>query len=211
MLLLQLAIGTQRCWLWLCEYGGSGGALQWSGIGPENGALVSSLFFLQPLALNTFELSVLRPHHSLATYMLSPCLWTGHQVCHLWCPLPSKAETGCPCTAESGPRCHQTPAQLQSSGLTPLAATLVSVPAQGSGSTQGRADQSAFVSLAPEHSLDGPRDARVGQCSVFPSTSVYQVPTAPQPRPDMASCAILELDFTIPLLVEGLSPNFTHS
>uniref|UniRef100_F6YAN6 C2 domain-containing protein n=1 Tax=Equus caballus TaxID=9796 RepID=F6YAN6_HORSE len=50
----------------------------------------------------------------------------GHLVCHSWFPLPSKAETGCPCTAESGLRPHGTSAQPRSSCPTPPAAILVS-------------------------------------------------------------------------------------
>ncbi|KAM8776485.1 LOW QUALITY PROTEIN: synaptotagmin-15-like [Rhynchonycteris naso] len=46
----------------------------------------------------------------------APCILgprkAGHQVCHLWYPLPSKAKTGCPCTAESGPNCNGTPELL---------------------------------------------------------------------------------------------------
>lgn len=70
------------------------------GVGPEDSALASPgscwLFLLWFVTLILSGLSTLKPYHSLATYLSSPCLWTGHLVYHLWCPLPSKAKTGYP-------------------------------------------------------------------------------------------------------------------
>ena len=62
--------------------------------------------------------------------MSSPCLGTGHQMCHLWCPLPSKTKTGGPCVVDGGHRPHGTPASPWSSSPTPRAASLVSAPAR---------------------------------------------------------------------------------
>uniref|UniRef100_A0A5F9DIT9 C2 domain-containing protein n=1 Tax=Oryctolagus cuniculus TaxID=9986 RepID=A0A5F9DIT9_RABIT len=50
----------------------------------------------------------------------------GHQVCHSWCPLPLKAETGCPWTAESGSRPHGSPARPWSPCPPPAAVPSVS-------------------------------------------------------------------------------------
>ncbi|XP_054222873.1 synaptotagmin-15 isoform X8 [Homo sapiens] len=104
----------------------------------------------------------------------------GHQLCHSWCPQPFKAEIGCPCTVESGPMPHGTPARHQSCCLTPPAAALVSVlarAAQRSGSA--RVAPSAFTSLAPEHNLNQPGMPGTTQGPLFLGAFIYEVLAAP--------------------------------
>lgn len=131
---------------------GGGGGRRGADRGPENGALASSsLWHSTPRGSG-------RPHLSPATNMSSPRLGTGHQVCHSWCPLPSKTETGYPCTVESGLRSHGTPAQPRSPCRTPPAASLVSAPARaclgaGWGACSGQGGPFAFTHLTLENSL----------------------------------------------------------
>lgn len=92
-MLAPLAADRQRYWLRV-GVGGRRGQMwaQKMVLLPPPGSCW--LLLPQPLTLNPYGLW--EPHLPPATNMSSSRLGTGHQVCHSWCPLPSKTETGYP-------------------------------------------------------------------------------------------------------------------